>query len=193
METLLKFDYESFSIIHGFSGNLYWDQAMASISDERLWIFFAILALIYFTYRKYKFGLKLLLLLGVGVGLSDLLTVRLLKPWVARLRPCREYQDVIVVVKGWCGGDYGFPSSHAANAAAIASLLWFLAPRTWSIASVLMALMVGFSRVYLGVHYPGDVLAGFGVGALLGVLCWRLSTKQGWIESPSKQVANSFP
>ena len=185
METLLKFDYELFSIIHGFAGNLLWDHAMASISDERLWIFFAILALIYFIYRKYKFGLKLLLILGVGVGLSDLLTVRLLKPWVARLRPCREYQDVVVVVKGWCGGDYGFPSSHAANAAAIASLLWLLAPRKWSVAAVMIVLMVGFSRIYLGVHYPGDVLAGFAVGSLLGTLLWHLGSKRGWMQSPS--------
>lgn len=185
METFLRFDYQLFSLIHGFSGNSWGDHAMASISDERMWIFFAILTLIFFIYRKFKYGLRLLLLLGVGVGLSDVLTVRLLKPWVGRLRPCREYQDVIVVVKGWCGGDYGFPSSHASNAAAIAAILWFLVPRKWFFAVACMTLMVGFSRIYLGVHYPGDVLAGFVVGSIIGALLWRLWSRRGWIQNPS--------
>ncbi|MEI8026742.1 MAG: phosphatase PAP2 family protein [Pseudomonadota bacterium] len=164
---------------------------MASISDERMWIFFAVLTLIFFIYRKFKYGLRLLLLLVVGVGISDLLTVRLLKPWVGRLRPCREYQDVIVVVKGWCGGDYGFPSSHASNAAAIAAILWFLVPRKWFFAAAFIVLLVGFSRIYLGVHYPGDVLAGFVVGSIIGALVWRLWSRMGWIQNPSRMTIKS--
>ncbi len=185
METFLKFDFQLFSLIHRFSGNFFGDYAMARISDERMWIFFAILTLIFFIYRKFKYGLKLFLVLGVGVGISDLFTVRLLKPWVGRLRPCREYQDVIVVVKGWCGGDYGFPSSHASNAAAIAAILWFLVPRRWFFAAAGISFMVGFSRIYLGVHYPGDVLAGFVVGAVIGALLWHLCSRMGWIQDPS--------
>jgi len=184
MAKLLKFDFQLFSLIHGFSGNGFMDQVMATLSDERLWIFLAILTLIFFMIRKITFGLKLMLLLGVGVGISDLLTARLLKPWLARLRPCREYQDLVTVVKGWCGGDYGFPSSHAANAAVMATILWILAPKKWAFAAVFIALMVGFSRIYLGVHYPGDVLAGFAVGLAIGAGLWYLCRRRGWLQKP---------
>ena len=188
MTNLFKHDYDLFMLIHGLSGHSFLDHTMVAFSNERIWILVAVLALGYLVYKKNKFGLKVFLLLGLSIGITDLFTVRLLKPWLGRLRPCREFQDFIVVVQGWCGGDYGFPSTHAANAAAVAAILCFLIPRKWFAIVAVLAGMVGFSRIYIGVHYPGDVLAGFVVGGAIGTLFWYGWSKAGLLDRPKNPL-----
>jgi undecaprenyl-diphosphatase len=170
----LSLDYQLFTWVHHLSGDYWLDLLMTKISDERVWIGFAVLVLLYLLRFKKVLQLKLFAILALGVGISDLFTVRVLKPWIARLRPCREF-DSIKVINGYCGGDFGFPSTHASNAAIVVTLLWFVLPRPWFFCSAILALIVGVSRIYLGVHYPGDVLGGFIVGVLLGILIWKIT------------------
>lgn len=145
-----------------------------------------------------------LVLLGIGLCflLSDRISVLCFKNVVCRLRPCHALEDV-VMFKTSCGGLYGFISSHAAN---VFSLAMFLSMRyvhknglprkktqnvdgptpistpsnsNWIIPSVLFfwALLVGYSRPYLGKHYPGDILCGALVGIGLGALVFFLTRK----------------
>ena len=102
---------------------------------------------------------------ALAVGLSDLICAQLLKPFFARPRPSIALEGVRLLVGKKSG--YGFPSNHAANMAALAfSLGWFM-PRLlpWLSGG---ALVVAFSRIYVGVHYPLDVAAGLMIGIILG-------------------------
>ncbi|MFP5386280.1 MAG: phosphatase PAP2 family protein [Bacteriovoracia bacterium] len=113
------------------------------------------------------FGLFLLL----AIVASDVTSSYILKNIVNRLRPCREVdlKPLIYSFGQKCGGKYGFVSSHAANSIA----LLFFSLKTlhlgkWSWALWLIPFIVSFSRIYLGVHYPGDILGGAVVGILWG-------------------------
>lgn len=119
-----------------------------------------------------------LLLLFVSNGVSELL-----KLWVQRPRPCQALEAVRVLV-GCSGRSFSFPSSHAVNIAAQALLLAsFYRPLVLPLLFVVA--LVGYSRVYVGVHYPTDVLAGFLVGlGCAGLLIWGLregGRRWGWL------------
>jgi len=121
-------------------------------------------------------GLKKTGLLLIAVALLITTTDQLsnfFKYGIARLRPCYE-EDVVAVmrlVKGYCGGKYSFFSAHAANSVAIASFFSFLFRSKLKWLPFLLlgwAIFVSYSRIYIGVHYPLDVLAGVSVGILFG-------------------------
>lgn len=110
-------------------------------------------------------GTRLVLLLVVALVVSDQVNSFLLKEWVGRLRPCHELFDVRLLVD--CGGGKSFPSSHAVNAGTIAIVVSFFYPRAlWGMIG--LALLMAYSRVYVGVHYPSDVLGGLVLGGMWG-------------------------
>jgi undecaprenyl-diphosphatase len=108
---------------------------------------------------------------------ADQLSSGLIKHLVERLRPTREpaLGDLIHTVNGYRGGMYGFVSSHAANSfAAITLISLIMRQRLVFFPLLVWALMQCYSRVYLGVHYPGDILGGIVVGVLAGWLVWLM-------------------
>ncbi len=104
--------------------------------------------------------------LMVGVLVSDQFSSSFLKEWVARIRPCTALDDVRLLVG--CGAGKSFPSSHAVNNAMAAAVLWMFYPR-YRVLAVTVAVLVSFSRIYVGVHYPADVVGGWVVGVAVGV------------------------
>jgi undecaprenyl-diphosphatase len=139
------------------------------VSARSLWFAVAAVFIACVIYKRSKSLARVALILGVGVGLTDLVTYQVLKPGIGRHRPC--HQMTVRLVTPSCGGDYGFPSNHAANAMATCGALWRPRKRLANAALVATAFLVGFSRVYLGVHFPFDVLAGFGFGLFMGISC----------------------
>jgi len=144
------------------------DGPMEIISGKLTWIpLYGIL--IYFLYRQYKLAFwKALLFLVSSVVFADQFSSSLLKPLFKRLRPCHveEFQSWIHLPAG-CGGMYGFCSSHAANAFAIAVGYYLLTKnRSAGVAIVLWASIISYSRIYLGAHYPIDVFVGAMVGSI---------------------------
>lgn len=110
-------------------------------------------------------ALKVLIVAALAVGASDFAAHRVIKPWAARPRP--ERAGVPVVMRAPVGGAYGFPSNHASNMAAAAAVLTVAYPGGAPLFAGL-AVLVAYSRVYVGAHYPGDVLAGLALGTAIG-------------------------
>ena len=104
----------------------------------------------------------------------EFLTVNLLlKNWVARVRPYHLLEDLILLVRE--PADYSFPSGHTGAAFAVASVMFLGMPRSIGVPAILVASVIGFSRIYLGVHFPTDVLGGVIVGCLTGFVAWKLT------------------
>ena len=144
---------------------------MWAVSSPRTWLplYLILIGLVAWRFRSWKAALFIVLGFIVAVGLSDILCSGVLKPLVCRLRPTHEPAlDPLHLVNGYTGGRYGFCSSHAANTAAVATLFSLL----WrnKIATAVLVLWVAlncYSRMYLGAHYPSDILVGLLIGVLL--------------------------
>lgn len=127
-----------------------------------------VLMLSYVFYRDWRKGLLILGGIALAVAIVDPLAARVLKPWVGRIRPCHELAEVVRTISS-CGGRLSFPSNHAANMAAMVTVVGYRFPRLlW--AGLPLVLAVSYSRVYLGVHYPLDVAAGMVLGGAIGLL-----------------------
>jgi undecaprenyl-diphosphatase len=154
----------------------FWDKVMNFMSLKEAWAPLYLAILIYLGIRyKRKFWIIILFII-LAVVLADQTSV-LIKNAVDRPRPCHEssLQGLVHIVNGMCGGTYGFVSSHAANSFNVALLsLMFIKKRWYTVCIIIWAATVSYSRIYLGVHYPGDVLCGAILGALIGWGVYKL-------------------
>ena len=142
------------------------DWAMETASNRGILLTIAGLAAIYAAFRSVHRWLAAILIVA-AIGAADLTSVRLLKPLAARPRPCQEFHDVRAPLE--CGSGKSFPSTHAADSAAAATVFAWALPR-FSALGIVIAVVVGFSRIYLGEHWPSDVVAGWALGIVIGVL-----------------------
>lgn len=177
IEFLKSIDAQLFLFLNGIHSP-FGDFVMYWLSDKYIWVpLYAFL--LFLLYRYY--GLKafiLLVLVALLITISDQVSVHLFKNVFQRFRPCHEPAlEGMVYTLGRCGGKFGFISSHASNSFALATfmalLLWNKL-RTMAIIMLIWAALVSYSRVYLGVHYPGDILVGGMVGALEALLVFGL-------------------
>lgn len=179
MNAILELDQELFLGLNNL-GSTEFDAFWLLISSTSIWIpLYAIF--VYLLYKEYRFRnlLFLLLFIALGVTVSDQLS-NIYKYGMERLRPCHEpsLEGMFREVK--CGGPYGFFSAHASNTFFLATYLFFLLRRRLKSYAFLLffwAAVVAYSRVYLGVHYPLDIIYGALIGFLLGGFFSTLAKK----------------
>ena len=177
IQPFIDFDQSLLLQLNG-SDSLFWDGFMWVATSTTTWIPIAV-ALFYVIFKnnKIKEALLLIFLISLVITLADQIASGFCKPFFARFRPTRdpEIMYLVDVVNGCRGGQYGFISSHAANTFGLAVFL-SLVVRSTSFTCTLFAwaALNAYSRIYLGVHYPGDILVGTLVGVSVGYLIYLL-------------------
>jgi len=178
IEKLLQWDQELFFVINGANSGFF-DFLMYWISNKYIWIpLYALFIFLIIKDFKWK-AILILIFAGVLITISDQISVHFFKEVFERLRPCHDpaISETVHLVNGHCGGHYSFISSHACNTFALAFFLINILGkryRYFNLLIILWAGIIGYSRVYLGVHYPSDVIAGAIVGSAIGIIMGRL-------------------
>jgi undecaprenyl-diphosphatase len=154
---------------------------MVFVTERYTWIPFYLLIISMIIFKERKGAAAVILTIIITVISADLFASCLLKPLVGRLRPCHDgsINNLLHLVPGTCGGLYGFISSHAANTFALITILnlFYRSRYKWISILFLWAIVVSYSRIYLGVHYPGDILAGALSGILWANIFYRIFRK----------------
>jgi undecaprenyl-diphosphatase len=181
IDKLIELDREAFLFFNG--SYLPWlDPIMLFITSTIVWIPLYLI-LVYLIIKEYKKeAWTIFLAIAITILLSDQITSSLMKPYFARLRPSQDpaLEGLVHIVQGYKGGKFGFASSHAANTFGLATFFWLAlgGKRKWIAFLFLWAAVVTYTRVYLGVHYPGDIIIGALIGILCGIAGFRIS---GWL------------
>ncbi|MBN2280427.1 MAG: phosphatase PAP2 family protein [Candidatus Marinimicrobia bacterium] len=181
LEFLNTIDTQLFLFLNGLH-NPFFDGIMAFITRKETWYPLYLVILVYMMWKYKKRSLIILPAVILLIVLSDQISVHWFKNVFKRLRPSRveELQSIIHLV-GKKGGKYGFVSSHAANSFGAATFLALLfRNRIFTISILIWAAVVSYSRIYVGVHYPGDILFGGLLGIGLGFLVTKL---REWAET----------
>lgn len=171
IQTLQNIDTELFLWINSHHCTVA-DWVLWSLSQHWCWavVLVLVFALVTLRYEPRRWWL-VLAAVALCFLLADQGSVHLFKEQFHRLRPCHALENVRMF-RTHCGGAYGFISSHAANAFAIATFLCLrYRRRVWVVVGMLLwAALTCYSRAYLGKHYPGDLLCGALFGALIGLI-----------------------
>ena len=178
LDQLIQYDKELFLFLNNL-GNTTWDGFWMTYTTKINWIpLYAVL--LYLIYRNIsrKAFLLTLLIVALMITFTDQIT-NVFKDGFKRLRPCHdeEIQGYMRLVKSYCGYKYGYFSGHASNSMSVAVFIGLILIRRYKYLIFIMlfwAALMAYSRVYIGVHYPLDIISGMTFGAFSGFIFYRL-------------------
>lgn len=156
----------------------FWDYFMSAFSGKVIWVpMYATVAYLMFKNLSWKVALSFLIAIALIIALSDMTCAKVIRPFAERLRPANienPISHMVHIVENYRGGAYGFPSCHAANSFAFVTFLAMIIKNRLLLAFAFSWAVVNcYSRIYLGVHYTGDII----VGALVGsIIAWLVVT-----------------
>lgn len=176
------------------SHSVFWDGFMWVVTSTSTWIAAgAVLLYIIFKNNKIGHAFTILLMIALTITLADQIASSICKPYFCRFRPTQDPEIMYLVhtVNGYRGGLYGFISSHAANTFGVAVFVSLLF-RYWkaTVMMIIWAVIPSYSRIYLGVHYPGDILFGAIEGCLVGAVVYA---GYAYLSKKSLTNRNIFP
>jgi undecaprenyl-diphosphatase len=181
-------DVALFHLINGQGHNYFFDWLMPFITDLKNFTYVLPVLGLWVLVRQKKAGIVFLVFVGLTLAITDQFSSHLLKGLVGRIRPCHVLEGVHMLTD--CNTSYSFPSSHAVN---IFAAVFFLSQPFKGFSPLFygMAAAVGYSRIYLGIHYPFDVIGGAGIGLLIAWPMRRLKDQvvSRWIPSTGWKIA----
>ena len=179
LQQLIEWDKSVFLTLNNVH-TPFWDIFMWIYTDKLIWIPL-ILSLLFVLFRKnWKEALLVCVAIALTITLCDQFASTLCKPYFARFRPAQDpdFSPFVQIVNGYRGGRYGFISSHAANSfGAVVLLSLIFRNRLFTITAILWAIINCYSRIYLGVHYPGDILCGTIAGIIIAYIIYMMWKK----------------
>lgn len=176
MEFLISFDKEVFLFLNSFHSPL-WDYFFWFFSGTVVWIPLYVSVLYVVIKQTGIKSIWVLIAIALTITLCDQIASGFFKPYFERLRPSHdpELKNIVYLLNDFKAGKFGFISSHAANSFGLATLISLLFKRKWLVFFFFVwALVNSYSRIYLGLHYPGDILTGALVGVTSGWLTYKL-------------------
>ena len=197
LDYLISLDSRLFLLLNGLHSP-FMDAFMYGFSGRFVWIpLYACILWLLIRNRPLKVAAVYLVGIVLAITLADQVCASLIRPAVERLRPSNldnSLSALTHIVNGYRGGAYGFPSCHAANSFALAVFISRLFRRKWFTAFILLwAVANSYSRICLGVHYPGDLLAGAIVGSIGAEILFRLSRYTSLRIDPGERDAMHIP
>jgi len=178
---LQQFDTELFLKIHRGLSNEFFDWLMPLMRNRFFWSPLYLFIIVFCIKQFKKQGYYIICMLLVTFAMGDLIASRIIKPYVARIRPCNEVSLTNEIIhRVPCGSGYSFPSSHATNHFGIAVFLICLFYTRWKPILPLglaWAFIISFAQIYVGVHYPIDTFAGAILGTCIGLFTYYLYKK----------------
>ena len=187
ISVLSSWDITLFRLINGQGHNYFLDWFMPFMTDLKNFRYVLPVLVVWVLVREKKAGIVFLVFIGLTLAITDPFSSRLLIDWLGRVRPCHVLEEVRLLTD--CNTSYSFPSSHAVNIFAAAFFLSQplkkLSPLFFGIAGI-----VGYSRIYIGIHYPLDVIGGAAIGLLIAwPMRWlKDQVVARWIKSPAWRV-----
>lgn len=174
LEQLIHYDQELFLFINQVGSNLFFDWLMPILRNPYTWAPLYLFLIIFLIRHYKKKGIVMLVFFVLTFALADSISASVVKPEVMRIRPCNdvEFKDQ-VKLRVRCGSGYSFPSSHATNHFALGMFLLVIFRRRWKPIvwlSLGWAASISFAQIYVGVHYPIDILAGAVLGSMIGIV-----------------------
>ncbi len=174
IDQLISLDQDAFLAINQGLSNAFFDWLMPILRNPYTWAPLYLFIIIFCIKNYQKKGILIVLFVLITFGISDAMSSSVIKKSVKRVRPCNdiEFKEEIAV-RVRCGSGYSFTSSHATNHFAMATVLIMIFYRRWKHIlwlGLLWAALISFAQVYVGVHYPLDIVCGALLGSAIGCM-----------------------